>query len=110
MSRECGIYPEDCQPKQWWGARALIENRRMVLLPDRQNYERGEGVTDADKEDMFFWMENTLDPVIQEKVKKGFFKDWADVLVFDSASGRFHCEASTKGSMGSYLYIGVWER
>lgn len=109
MSREWGIYPEDCEPKQWWGARALIENRRFVLLFDRQNYEQGEKASDTDKGDMFFWMENTMDPAIQEQVKKGFFRKWEDVFRLDSESGRFHCEATTKNSGGAYLYIGVWE-
>lgn len=109
MSREWGIYPESCEPKQWWGARALIENGRMVLLYDRQSYEQSLKASETDKKDMFFWMQNTMDPAIQEQVKKGFFKKWEDVFTLVSESGRFHCEATTKNSGGAYLYIGVWE-
>ena len=109
MSREWGIYPEDCEPKQWWGARALIENGRMVLLYDRQSYEKSVKASETNKKDMFAWMQNTMDPAIQEQVKKGFFRKWEDVFTLDSECGRFHCEATTKNSGGAYLYIGVWE-
>ena len=44
MSREFGIYPENMEPRQWWGARAIVEKIngewRFSLLYDRQNYER----------------------------------------------------------------------
>lgn len=109
MSREFGIYPENCTPRQWWGARALIEHGRMVLLPDRQNYERNDAVSDADKVDMFFWMQNTMDAAIQTWVKSTRPREWTDKFELDSDSGRFHCEATPLGSFGAYLYIGVWE-
>lgn len=109
MSREWGIYPENCEPKQWWGARALIENGRMVLLFDRQSYEQGDKASVENKQDMFSWMRDTMDPAIQEQVKRGFFRKWEDVFTLDSEDGRFHCEATTKNSGGAYLYIGVWE-
>ena len=109
MSREWGIYPESCAPRQWWGARALIENGRMVLLPDRQNYERDDVVSDTDKSDMFFWMQNTMYDAIQDWVMKTRPREWENRFELDSDSGRFHCEATPKNSDGSYLYIGVWE-
>ena len=108
MSREWGIYPENVQPRQWWGARALIENGRMVLLPDRQNYENNLA-SDADRADLFWWLENEFDPAIQEKCQAGFFRNWNDKFILNSESGRFHAEATPKNSGGSYLYIGVWE-
>lgn len=109
MSREWGIYPDDCQPRQWWGARAIINRGRMELLPDRQNYERNDDVSDVDRDDMFFWMGSEMDSVIRKKVKEGFFKKWEDILIINSETGRFHCEATPKNSGGCYLYIGVWE-
>lgn len=109
MSKEWGIYPENIIPRQWWGARALIKHGKMILLPDRQNYERDSSVSETDKLDFFFWMENTMDKEIQKKAKEGFFKRWEDVFMLDSENGRFHCEATPKNSGGGYLYIGVWE-
>lgn len=109
MSREWGIYPKNHEPRQWWGARAIIERGKMVLLPDRQNYE-SDGATSTDKEDMFWWMENVMDAALQEQCKLGKFCEWDDLFVLESESGRFHCEATPKNSGGSYLYIGVWEK
>ena len=109
MSREWGIYPEDHEPRQWWGARAIIKNKRMVLLPDRQNYERSDEVSNTDKDDMFWWMKNVMDAALREQCRLGKFREWDDLFVLESESGRFHCEATPKNSGGGYLYIGVWE-
>ena len=109
MSREFGIYPDNCAPRQWWGARALIENGRMVILPDRQNYERDDTLSDEDKHDMFGCMQNTMDAALKSWIKKTRPYDWVDIFEMDSESGRFHCMATPMGSYGSYLYIGVWE-
>ena len=107
MSREWGIYPENCTPSQWWGARAIINRGKFELLPDRQNYERQEGVSDRDKGDFFFWLENSFDIAVKQALNDGKFKT-AAVWTMDSSSGRFHAEATTRDS-GGYLYVGVWE-
>lgn len=109
MSREFGIYPENIIPKQWWGARATIINGRLDVLQDRQNYERGETVSDADKKAFFNWLSNEMDAALRKEVKAGHFQVWEDVFAFNSDDGRFHCEATPKNSGGGYLYIGVWQ-
>lgn len=110
--REFGIYPDDCMPRQWWGARAIVENRNgkwsFALLPDRQNYEKGSDVSDSDKSDMFYWMETVMDAALKEKVQEYKFRVSDELFVLDSASGQFHCEASCRNS-GGYMYIGCWE-
>lgn len=113
MSRDFGIYPDGFNPRQWWGARALIEHRngkwRFALLPDRQNYECDETVTDTDRADFFCWMENEMDKALQERVRVDYkFREEDVLFTLDSQSGRFHCEARSRNS-GGYLYIGVWE-
>lgn len=107
MSREWGIYPDGHKPLQWWGARAIIERGEMVLLPDRQNYERDESVSDVDKEDMFFWMSHEMDAALKKATKAGQFRE-SELFMVESESGRFHCEANGRSS-GGYIYIGCWE-
>lgn len=106
--REWGIYPEDCKPTQWWGARAIIERgSRLDLLPDRQNYEAAE-VSQKEKDDFIEWINQTAIPFLEQKAEKGFFHRWEDIAVIDSDTKRYHCEATPKNSYGEYLYIGCW--
>lgn len=113
MSREFGIYPENMEPRQWWGARAIVEKIngewRFSLLYDRQNYERESVVSDTDKADLFWWMENVMDAELQKRVREDyFFRTGDELFVLTSEAGRFRCEARARNS-GGYLYIGVWE-
>ena len=113
MARDFGIYPEQITPRQWWGARALLERDKkgwhFTLLPDRQNYERSEGVTDTDHDDFFFWLSHEMDAALQKRVHDDYAFRGNDILfTLDSQAGRFHCEARTRNS-GGYLYIGAWE-
>ena len=65
--REWGIYPEGKNPKQWWGARAIIEkDLRISLLPDRQSYERDDTVSDQEREEMLWWMSLTIEKQLQD--------------------------------------------
>ena len=116
MSREFGIYPENITPRQWWGARALIEKEwgtgkwRFSLLPDRQNYERQNDVSDTDKDDFFFFLSHDMDDALQHLVATSYsFRNGSESFIFESESGRFHCEANPRNS-GGYLYIGCWEK
>lgn len=111
MSHEWGNYPENIQPKMYWGARALIEycgEYKVSLLPDRQSFEQLDG-SRMDKDDFVYWIDNKVLPAIREKAKYGFFRKWEDTFTIDSDSGAFHCEATPKNSGGGYLYIGAWE-
>lgn len=110
MSREFGIYPENCVPRQWWGARAIIEkNVRLDFLPDRQSRECACNVTPEEQADFDAWVVVVAIPAMQEKAGMGFFHKWEDIFRLDSPNGRFHCECTPKNSGGEYLYIGCWE-
>ena len=109
MSREFGVYPEGIAPRQWWGGRGAVIKGKMEIYPDRQNYERSENVSDADKRAMFEWMEEVMDPELQKLAKSGQLREWSDKFAMDSDDGRFHCEVTPKNSGGGYMYIGVWE-
>lgn len=109
MSREFGVYPEGIEPRQWWGGRGAVIKGRMEIYPDRQNYERKDDVSDADKRAMFEWMEDMMDPKLQKLAKSGQLREWSDKFTMDSEDGRFRCEATPKNSGGGYMYIGVWE-
>lgn len=112
MSHEWGNYPENIEPKMYWGARAIIENSKgvkdIVLLSSRQSFEQLDG-SRMDKDDFICWINETVLPAIREKAKYRFFYRWEDTFIMDSDGGVFHCEATPKGSYGSYLYIGCWE-
>lgn len=99
MGKEFGIYPESKTPKMWWGARAIITERRIDIPYDRQNFDGDR----TDTDDFMFWINNTAIPKLDEKVKKCDTKN----ISFNSEGGRFHCEAADRQS-GGYLYIGCW--
>ena len=103
MARDFGIYPENREPKLWWGARAIATNRKYGLdIPwDRQNFE---GDKDSpDKDDFFYWLNHVAIPELDNRFKKYETKE----ISFDSENGCFHCEADDHDS-GGYLYIGAW--
>lgn len=113
MARDFGIYPEGIAPRQWWGARALLEKNgdswTFCLLPDRQNYERDKTVTDTDHDDFFCWLSHEMDAALQARVRADYdFRTKDTLFTLDSETGRFHCEARARNS-GGYLYIGAWE-
>lgn len=112
MSHEWGNYPENFTPKMYWGARAIIERagskHNIVLLPDRQSFERLNG-SRMDEDDFVEWINSKVLPAIREKAESGYFCKWEDMFTLDSDSGAFRCEASPKNSGGGYLYIGCWE-
>ena len=97
MNRErWGIYPHDKQPISWWGARAILKNRSIDILYDRQSYE-------GEKDDDFLsWINTVAIKQICEAVKTDQTKGG-----FDSVCGRYHCEFDDRMSFG-YLYIGCW--
>lgn len=99
MSREFGLYPDGKEPDAWWGARAIITERRIDIPYDRKSFDGDK--TKAD--DLFAWIESTAIPELDKRVKKYDTKR----VVFDSDCGRFHCEAEDRDS-GGYLYIGCW--
>lgn len=102
MSREFGIYPENRNPKLWWGARAIASKKYGLDIPwDRQNFEGNED--SSDKDDFFHWLNNTAIPELDKRVKSGKLTN----ISFDSEGGCFHCEADDRNSYG-YLYIGAW--
>lgn len=110
MSREFGNYPKNCTPRQWWGARAIIENHsRLDFLPDRQSAECVDAVTIEDQNAFHTWILDVAIPAMRQKTAAGFFRKWEDTLQFSSTDGRFHCECTPKNSCGEYLYIGCWE-
>lgn len=110
MSREFGIYPENCIPRQWWGARAIIEKHvQLDFLPDRQSAECVDAVTIEEQEAFHTWILHVAIPAMQDKAATGFFRKWEDIFGLTSPDGRFHCECTPKNSCGEYLYIGCWE-
>lgn len=110
MSRDFGIYPENCTPRQWWGARAIIEGHAQLdFLPDRQSRELAAAVTIEEREAFDTWILDVAIPAMRKKAANGFFRKWEDALRLSSTDGRFHCECTPKNSCGEYLYIGCWE-
>lgn len=103
MSRDFGIYPENREPKLWWGARAICSRDYGLDIPwDRQNFDGDREHTDIDE--FFHWINTVAIPKLNEIVK-GY--QGTKNIRFDSENGCFHCEADDRCSYG-YLYIGCW--
>ena len=104
MARDFGIYPENREPKLWWGARAIITQGYVDIPWDRKNFDGDKDSPELD--DFFSWINNVAMPKVEGCVET---RKWGYgiKLSFNSEDGRFHLEADTKES-GGYLYIGAW--
>jgi len=102
---EWGLFPDDCEPKMFWGARAICRRNRydsqmaLDILPDRQSFAADD---DTDKDDFIFWLNHTAIPKIEQMVRKSQLRG-----EFTSDSGMFHCRFDDRSS-GGYIYIGAW--
>lgn len=105
---EWGYFPEDVEPKQWWGCRAIISKGVLDIPPDRVGYDQGDASA-AEKEAFFAWASGPMDTALRKEVKARRFRNWEDYFEMYSEDGRFRCKATPKNSMGDYLYVGVWQ-
>ena len=114
MSHEWGNYPENFNPKMYWGARAILQRqigqpgKSLDLLPDRQSFERLDG-SQMDEGTFFNWINEKVLPELRRHASKNRFYEWSDLVTIQSEDGCFMCQATPKGSGGEYLYIGCWE-
>lgn len=99
-----GLYPENQQPKRYWGARAIFNGRNIDIPYDRKSFEgKKEG---SDKflnwinKDFFKWLEGQADLRLYNNQSK--------VINYNSKNGKYYGQASCNNSYG-YLYIGCWE-
>lgn len=102
---EWGIYPEDCTPSLYWGARAIITGGTVDLLPDRQSFQRAAHVTDNEKDEFVAWLDKHAIPYLNGCVQT---HSTANISFF-SRDNRYHCIAEDRDS-GGYLYIGAYMR
>ena len=102
---EWGIYPEDFTPVLYWGARAIIIDGFVDLLPDRQSFQKAESVTNDEKDEFVAWLDKQAIPCLNQHVKA---RNTAHIE-FHSRDNSFHCIAEDHDS-GGYLYIGAYRR
>jgi hypothetical protein len=87
-----------------WGARAILSDKTIYLLSDRQSWSQ---CSPDKKNRLLTWIDETGLPWLRAEVERGFLHSMdSTVLVHDH--GGFHLEASPQRS-GGYLYIGAWE-
>ena len=88
--------------KMFWGARAAINRQRgLEIYGDRQNFVADD---ETDKNDFVRWINNSVIPALEKKVKKG---QTSHIIVGSPAEHEFFCIAEDRNS-GGYLYIGAW--
>lgn len=106
MSRpEWGLYPQDFRPRIYWGARAIITDGVVDLLPDRQSFNTATDVDKAEKDEFVAWVDKQALPYLNQRVKA---RDTAHIE-FASRDDRYFCVAEDRSS-GGYLYIGAYTR
>lgn len=100
---EWGLYPQGFRPRIFWGARAIITDDTVDLLPDRQSFNTETDVDKDEKDEFVAWVDKQALPYLNQHVKK---HDTAHIE-FASRDGRYFCVAEDRGS-GGYLYIGAY--
>lgn len=106
MSRpEWGLYPGNYRPRIYWGARAIISDGGVDLLPDRQSFTANPSVSRDEKDEFTAWLDKQALPFLNQRVKE---RNTAHVE-FKSRDDRYLCIAEDKSS-GGYLYIGAYTR
>lgn len=104
MSRpEWGLYPQNCRPRIYWGARAIITGGVVYLLPDRQSFAMHPSVSKDEKDEFTAWLDKQALPYLNQRVTE---RDTAHVE-FKSRDDRYICIAEDRSS-GGYLYIGAY--
>lgn len=102
---EWGIYPEDFTPRIYWGARAIISEGFLDLLPDRQSFQSEADVGKNERDEFMMWVNKHALPHLNERVKKYDTKN----VSYSNQDGRYQCVARDRNS-GGYLYIGAYAR
>ena len=101
---EWGLFPEAAKNARiYWGARAIISNRRIELLWDRQSFRREDGVSEEESNEFIKYINESVIPALNVEVKKGR----TECIKIMGAKNRF--VQAEDHSSGGYLYIGVWE-
>lgn len=100
---EWGLYPQDFRPRIFWGARAIITEDTVDLLPDRQSFNTAVDVDKPEISMFLAWANKRALPYLNQLVKK---HDTAHIE-FASQDGSYFCVAEDRGS-GGYLYIGAY--
>ena len=101
--QEWGLFPEEAKNAViYWGARAIITEGFVDLLPDRQSFCVAEGVSEERKKAFNEWINESALPLLNEAVKT---KAIPHVRI---EGVKRVAEADTHDS-GGYLYIGAWE-
>lgn len=99
MSREFGIYPQNCVPHYWIGARGIINRGSLDIPYDRWSNDFRDT---KHKADLIKFVNNEALPELEKRIKKHCIRGF-----FDSADGRFRCEYDDRSS-GGYMYMGFY--
>lgn len=100
---EWGIYPEDITPRMYWGARAIITDGRVELLPDRQSFMAEDGESKKAKDAFLGWVNDKALPIVNYHVS---VRDTYHIDLTGAKEG-YRLIAEDRGS-GGYLYIGAY--
>lgn len=100
---EWGIYPEGIVPRMYWGARAIITDGRVELLPDRQSFIAEDGECRKAKDAFLEWVNDKALPIVNYHVS---VRDTHHIDLTGVKEG-YRLIAEDRGS-GGYLYIGAY--
>ena len=104
-SPEWGLYPKDLKPRIYWGARAIITDGVVDLLPDRQSFNAAADVSKDEKDEFVAWLDKQAIPYLNQRVQS---HDTSHIE-FSSRDNHYFCVAEDRNS-GGYLYIGAYMR
>lgn len=100
---EWGIYPEDFRPRIYWGARAIITEGFVDLLPDRQSFQSEADVGKDERDEFFAWVNMQALPYLNRRIKEHNTAH----IEYKSRDDRYVCIAEDRNS-GGYIYIGTY--
>ena len=101
---EWGLYPDGdvVIPKLYWGARAIISEGYVELLPDRQSFRMADDVTEEEKQAFLNWINEDAWPILNHHVAQNHTEH---IELINPKKG-YRLRAEDRDS-GGYLYIGV---